>query len=211
MTSKRMPVYLVLQTSQSMGDHIDEINDAVLAVYDEFALNPRASDVAALSIISFGAEAHLVQPMTALDQVTAIPVFRVGGIANYNAVLLFLRLQIGLDISSLRADGIAVMRPIVFFIGNGKSTDESWRSEAAKLNDPSWSLRPHIIPISVGSASTEWISDVATISGVVRGAGSAVESLTEIVSALVQTLITSIGNSPTGPTRIGSVPTEIIW
>lgn len=67
MSSRRLPVYLVLDCSGSMhGDPIQAVNQGVKALVAELKSEPYAIETAYLSVITFESTAQQVSPLTEL-------------------------------------------------------------------------------------------------------------------------------------------------
>ena len=65
MSSRRLPVYLVLDCSGSMfGDPIEAVNQGVKALVAELQSEPYAIETAYLSVITFESTAQQVCPLT---------------------------------------------------------------------------------------------------------------------------------------------------
>jgi len=64
-TTRRLPVYLLLDVSGSMmGQPIEAVRQGVKAVINDLKTDPQAMETAYISIITFGSEARQILPLT---------------------------------------------------------------------------------------------------------------------------------------------------
>lgn len=67
--TRRLPVYLVLDTSGSMkGEPLESLKAGLQSMLGALRSDPHALESLALSIITFDREARVVVPLTALEQ-----------------------------------------------------------------------------------------------------------------------------------------------
>ena len=202
---KCLPTYLVLDTSASMKNHADLLNESLRSVHRAAYQNPRISDFAHMSIISFNSEAHLGLPMTDIRQVTKLPRVACSGMTEYAKAFNLIRQRIEVDVPALDALGRRVLRPAVFFMTDGAPSDgvrpgdpnmtpdhRVWQVALGKLIDPDWERRPHIITFGFGQANASVLGQVATLQAFVAADGSRQdESLRKVFTSLVATLAAS--------------------
>src|SRR5215468_9658535 len=120
---KCLPTYVLLDTSSSMKPAEDVLNETLEHLYTELIMSPRISEFAHISIISFNTEAHVVLPMTDIQQVTALPQLGCSGVTDFGKAFRQLRACIEEDVPALRSAGRAVLRPLAFLLTDGQPTD----------------------------------------------------------------------------------------
>jgi len=190
--SKCLPTYLVLDTSSSMKDHEDLLNDLLEHVYDSLVASPRVSEFAHISIISFNTAPHVVLEMTDIEAVSALPLLACDGTTNYGAAFREVKARIDMDVDKLKAEGKAVLRPAVFLLTDGAPTDNDWSDAFATLVDRNWSRRPHVITFGFGAAHEAVLSKVSTKAAfLAESSSSQKEALSTVMSSLLHTLVAS--------------------
>ncbi|GAA0268905.1 vWA domain-containing protein [Cryptosporangium japonicum] len=214
--SKCLPTYLVIDTSLSMESHQDLLNDTVEHVFTVIGDNPRVSEFAHLSVVTFSTAPHVVLEMSDIEHVTEIPVLECSGSTNYGPLFSLLRQRIDQDVEQLNAGGRrAVLRPAVFILTDGEPMDQNWTGPLAALVDRGWRRYPHIISYGFGDANEAVLGQIAT-----RMAFLAVnverekEAIVSMMTSLLKTLVESAGADefriPTEVPGYRTVPVEII-
>lgn len=188
-----LPTYLVIDTSQSMSPHTQVLNDTLNHIYETVVESPSVSEFAHISLISFNTDAHLVQEMTDLERISALPVLTCSGQTNYGQVFDLVRQRIQIDLPSLRAEGKAVLRPTMFFLTDGAPTDATtWETAFRTLTDQSWPPHPHVISFGFGNADPIVLSTVGITKAFV--ADKRVEEK-DALSAMLASLLNSLVSS----------------
>jgi uncharacterized protein YegL len=157
--------YIVVDVSLSMSQRdshdgsspIDEVNKILPKVISEIEHAPTLGDVVRLGALDFSDDARVVLRLGDVRDVDPIPTFSVRGVTSYAAAFRLLRQEIEKDYAQLKGDNFKVYRPAVFFLTDGLPTDDANELNAAyqELTDPSFKLRPNIIPFGVGTAAKE--------------------------------------------------------
>jgi uncharacterized protein YegL len=194
-----LPIYIMIDTSQSMAPFEGVLNDIIETLYDELITRPRISEFAQVSILSYNTEAEVVLRMTDLQSMDALPQLECGGITDFGKTLRLLRRRIEQDVPQLSDAGRGVLRPVAFLITDGQPTDEyghlsnTWRPEFASLVDKSYRRHPNVVPFGYGSATVDMLNEVATIPGVAFLAkeSNTGDALRKILPALLKILIAS--------------------
>lgn len=145
--SRRLPVYLLLDTSGSMaGDPIEAVRQGVKALVSELRGDPQALETAYLSVITFDSAARQVSPLTEL-MLFKEPQINAGGSTALGAALKLLTQCINTEVRKSTAEQKGDWRPLVFLLTDGAPTDD-FRSAAAELK----STKPaNIIACAAGS------------------------------------------------------------
>jgi len=131
-TVRRLPVYLLLDCSESMaGPGIEEVAHGVNRLVLELRKNPHALESAYLSVITFSRTAKQVVPLTDIVDFQAPPLSVRTGTA-LGAALRVLMESIHRDVRRTTADTKGDYRPLVFLFTDGQATDE-WECFADQL------------------------------------------------------------------------------
>jgi uncharacterized protein YegL len=132
MSIRRLPVYLVIDCSESMaGPAIEAVSRGVTTLVNELRGNPLALESAYLSVITFAKEAKQVVPLTELlhFQPPKLPV-RTGSSLGAALRLLLKCMQREVVKSTPTTKGD--YKPLVFLLTDGQPTDD-WEPAAAAL------------------------------------------------------------------------------
>jgi len=194
-----LPVYILIDTSASMGPVEDLLNRSIETLYDELMTSPQICDFAFISILSYNTTVELVMQMTGIEAVTHLPQLKCGGVTNFGEAIRFLRARIDDDVPFLRDLDREVLRPVVFLLTDGRPTDEmgmysdSWRSDFRSLVDGSWARHPNVVPFGYGGATREILTEVSTISGAayLASEGGTGDALRNVIPTLLNTLVAS--------------------
>lgn len=160
-----LPVYLVVDTSASLRDEIDSLNEAVAGFFRSLAHDPTLADMVRLCLIEFSSESTTVVPLRDPTAVSTVPTLIAGGMTNYSAAFNLVRQEILADVAELKHQGFRVFRPLMFFLSDGVPTDPSWPTALDALRSPEFRQGPTIVAVGFGSA------DPAIIGEIGRGRG----------------------------------------
>lgn len=201
MRQRCLPTYVVIDASASMTPYQDTLNRTLVHLHETLSDSPKVSEFAHVSIIAFATDAHVVLPMTDMDEVPAMPEVMCNGSTDYGQAFDLVRRQIDTDVSALRSSGKMVLRPAVFMLTDGEPKDAAWHEKFRRLVDPGWNRRPHVITYGFGSAPEEVLGKVATVAAFIaedrRDQGTA---LSRAMDKLLHSLVISAQNAePTFP------------
>lgn len=170
---RRLPVYLVLDTSGSMsGEPIQAVKNGVQMLISSLRQDPQALETAYLSVITFDSSAHELVPLTDLPSFQA-PNITATGVTAMGEALSLVADCAKRDVIKASATQKADWRPMVFLMSDGVPTDdfekglarfklEKWGAVVAcAVNDADVSILQRIAPESVVQLDT---SDSASMS-----------------------------------------------
>jgi uncharacterized protein YegL len=128
MSNRRLPVYILLDTSGSMmGEPIHSVNVGLQAMLSTLRQDPYALESVHLSIITFDVEARVFLPLTPLDQVRLTEV-DVRGATFMGAALNLLIECVDRDVKKSNSEAKGDWRPLVFIMTDGSPSDiEAYR------------------------------------------------------------------------------------
>lgn len=125
MSIRRLPVYILLDTSGSMrGEPIHSVNVGLQAMLSALKQDPYALESVYLSIITFDIEAREYLPLTPLDQIRLGEITAPDAGATFMGAALELLIQrVDLDIKKTTDDAKGDWRPLVFLMTDGSPSD----------------------------------------------------------------------------------------
>ena len=129
---RRLPVYLLLDTSESMaGPAIEAVTQGVNTLVTELRTNPLALETAYLGVITFSRDAAQIVPLTELLRFQ-LPTLRIRPGTALGAGLRLLSEAMQRDVIKTTAETKGDYKPLVFLLTDGQPTDD-WETEAARI------------------------------------------------------------------------------
>ncbi len=121
---RRLPVYLLLDTSGSMfGEPIEAVKNGVQTLVTTLRNDPYALETAYISIITFNTIAQQVSPLTELSAFQQ-PVIDAGGCTALGAALELLAQKVDSEVVRTTAEVKGDWKPLVFLMTDGEPTDD---------------------------------------------------------------------------------------
>jgi len=149
MSMRRLPIYLVIDCSESMaGPAIEAVNRGVEALIAELRSVPQALETAFLSIITFSRSAEQVMPLTELLDVH-VPPFKVRSGTALGAALRLLKQSLETEVRKTTPTVKGDYRPLVFLLTDGQPTD-AWEQAAEELSRGKGTRPANIYAIGCG-------------------------------------------------------------
>lgn len=213
--AKYLPVFLVVDTSASMGwdreagerKLIEVANELVPTLVNKCDEFPTLDQKLRLSLIEFNSDASVRIALSESDSFrTSVPTLTASGTTDYGRAFARIYDEINVAVPSLAGPKIGVFRPTVFFITDGEDNGDQGQRDQAwdKLVDPSFKLHPNFFTFGVAEA-TKGLDELKRFKSghglvaVAKDPDKAVEGLTEIMNKLVQSIVSSsTGEHPTG-------------
>lgn len=121
---RRLPVYLLLDTSGSMyGEPIEAVKNGVELLLSTLRQDPYALETAYLSIITFNSEAKQICPLTELSAFQS-PVLQAGGSTALGAALKLVADLVDVEVTKTTNEKKGDWKPLVFIMTDGAPTDD---------------------------------------------------------------------------------------
>lgn len=121
---RRLPVYLLLDTSGSMyGEPIEAVKNGVQVLISTLRQDPYALETAFLSIITFNSSAQQIIPLTELSTFQQ-PNIDASGCTALGEALALLATKVDSEVTKTTPEIKGDWKPLVFIMTDGEPTDD---------------------------------------------------------------------------------------
>lgn len=201
---RRLPVYLLLDTSGSMtGEPIEAVKNGVQMMIHSLRQNPQAIETAYVSIITFDTDAKQIVPLTDLASFQMVDI-KASGVTSLGSALELLADKLETEVIKTTLEKKGDWKPMTFIMTDGVPTDD-WERGLSKLNSVNKGL---IVGCAAGSGADDSILKQITES-VVRLDNADSESIAKFfqwVTASISTSSTKVEDSGIDLTKMDQLP-----
>lgn len=208
---RRLPVYLLLDTSGSMtGEPIEAVKNGVQMMMHSLRQNPQAIETAFVSIITFDSDAKQIVPLTDLASFQMVDI-KASGVTSLGAALALLADKLETEVTTTTLEHKGDWKPLIFVMTDGIPTD-NWQQGYSKLKAVNKGL---IVGCAAGQGADDAILRQITNS-VVRLDSADSESISKFfqwVTASISTTSTKVeesGKEVTGLDQLPPPPSELV-
>jgi len=187
--NRRLPIYLLLDTSRSMrGAPIQAVNAGLHSLKAILLNDPSAIEVVYISVITFSTEAEQVVPLTGL-LVFSPPELSAGGWSAMGAALRLLNEVLDREIIPNTPARKGDYRPLVFLMTDGRPSD-GWKRASKALRKRPHAKLANLIALGCGPKA-----DMAVLAQVADVALSMEDTTAETIGPFFKWISQSIGTA----------------
>ena len=207
---RRLPVYLLLDTSGSMsGEPIEAVKNGVQTLISTLRSDPYALETAYLSVITFDSSSRQIVPLTELSMFQ-MPEIQANGATAFGEALSLLASKVSTEITKTTLEEKGDWKPIVFIMTDGGPTD-NWQKGLADFKRQKFGM---VVACAAGQgADTNILKQVTEIVVQLDTADSStIKAFFKWVSASVSTTSTKVetgGKEVTGLNELPPPPPEV--
>ncbi|MFD5830002.1 VWA domain-containing protein [Lentzea sp. NPDC060358] len=155
-----LPCYIVCDVSFSMNDHLDEVNAGMREFRGVVHAERRPAAQVRLCVVVFADRPLVMRPLTpALDPAEPIRPRQESG-SDFGAALTLVRTVIERDVEVLKAQRVGVRRPVLFFVSDGRATDQTWPEALERLTGTA--SCPEMVAFGLGVVDQQVLDRIGT-------------------------------------------------
>lgn len=207
---RRLPVYLLLDTSGSMhGEPIEAVKNGVQVLVSTLRQDPYALETAYLSIITFDSAAKQIVPLTELSMFQ-MPDIQASGTTSLGGALSLLSTKMDTEVTKTTFEQKGDWKPLVFIMTDGEPTDD-FRKGLAEFKKQKFGM---VVACAAGQgANTNTLKEITEVVVQLDTADSAtIKAFFKWVSASVSTgsqKIEASGQEVSGLSELPPPPPEV--
>jgi uncharacterized protein YegL len=218
-TTRRLPVYLLLDTSGSMsGAKIQAVNQGIQLIHNELLNNPQALDTVHIAVITFNTTAQMASPLVDLLTFKA-PTLRAEGVTMLAEGLALLNQSFDRDLIANTPQQKGDYKPLVFLLTDGIPTNErgepsnNWQPAIQAIRSRAKNKVGTIIALGIGGddeideSVLKSVGDVALKMTNVNS--DTIQSFFKWVSASVSTASVAANRGQEGGAQVQQPPAAI--
>lgn len=153
---RKLPVYLVLDTSGSMaGEPIEQVTNGVQMLVSALRQDPYALETAFLSVIEFNSTAKQLVPLTELNAFQS-PSLTASGATSFGDALALVADRSEQEVAKTTEEVRGDWKPMVFVMTDGNPTDD-WQKGWEKFKRQKWGI---IVGCAVNDGNTDVLQQV---------------------------------------------------
>lgn len=150
--NRRLPVYLLLDCSESMaGEAFTALNRGLSTMVTELRSDPQALESAAISLITFAGAAKQMVPLTDIlkFELYHLPKLKLGSGTALGAALKLLEECLDREVVKNTPDQKGDYKPICFILTDGEPTD-AWEAAADRIKSTVCGKKANVIGVGCG-------------------------------------------------------------
>lgn len=201
-----MPFYIMCDVSGSMSREMPALNRAMKELFTSIARDPIIDDTVMISILTFDHTARVAVPLSAPSE-GGTPKLRAGGGTSFAAAWGCYADAVARDYAGLKAEGMQVFRPCVFFLTDGDDLGTNWEQVFQRRLAYNFdtgegnAMYPFVVAFGFGGATKDSLRSIAyppehrNVSKPGRWYLSASTGPAEMLKAVIPMIAQSVVNS----------------
>lgn len=154
---RKLPVYLILDTSGSMhGEPIEQVKNGLQMLVNALRQDPHALEAAYLSVITFDSSARQVVPLTELTAFQ-VPSIQANGVTSLGEALALAGERASVEVAKTTAETKGDWKPMVFIMTDGAPTDD-WKKGLTRFREQKWGA---VVACGVNDAKMDVLQEIA--------------------------------------------------